>query len=363
MNLTNKYSEINGRSTPTEQHELLAPVPEYCRAIWALGDWIPTLEFNSFMNELELMCSTHGIIYTVSGKNAQLHWTLMQIETFPVDTDKIQIDDAYKFRSIISKHPPFTIIFKGMSKTRNGIFLCGYPSYDVNKIRDDIRSCTADLKEPHPQDICHSTLFRLTHAPNNEMNVWFNSLYERYANIELLRFVPRRWEYGFGTWRQLDSERKVIISWNSAPRWILHRGLCNGPDKHLENNEQHIKMQIANGWDVEIDIWKIGNDWILGHDAPLTKLVDISILESKHVWVHCKNLEALKAAHESTKMHYFTHNIDPATLTSQNWMWCFPGHHIGRGSVCVMPERTGLGISEICMAGAVCSDYNPSAFY
>ena len=364
--LERTYHEINGRSTPIAQPALLTPVPEYCRAVWALGDWTPTPAFDRFMDELAVMCRNRGIIYDVKGTAALLHWTLMQLETFPVSTHDARMEEACQIRSIIADHPPFTITFKGICKTRNGLFLCGYPSFDVNKIRGAVRAGVRDMKEPHPQDICHATLFRLTDAPSPAMTAWFDSLHDRYAGVELLQFVPRRWEYGFGTWRQTDRERKIVLSWSSAPRWILHRGLGDGPDARLENDERRIRALVSEGWDVEVDLWKMDDGWWLGHDAPTAKLSDISVLEVPQVWAHCKNLEALQAlqaTRESGKIHYFTHDTDPATLTSRNWIWCFPGRIVGKGSVCVMPERTGLRAPEICMAGAVCSDYKPSAFY
>ena len=49
---------------------------------------------------------------------------------------------------------------------------------------------------------------------------------------------------------------------------ISHRGNINGPKKELENNPIYIQNAIDLGYQVEIDIWKIEDDFFLGHEAP-----------------------------------------------------------------------------------------------
>ena len=49
---------------------------------------------------------------------------------------------------------------------------------------------------------------------------------------------------------------------------IAHRGLINGPDTRLENTEFAASVCLSEGFNVELDIWFIEDNWYLGHDAP-----------------------------------------------------------------------------------------------
>jgi len=52
--------------------------------------------------------------------------------------------------------------------------------------------------------------------------------------------------------------------------------------------------------------------------------------------------------------NYFWHENDTVTLTSENWIWAFPGKQPINGSIAVMPEIYNDDVSE---AAGVCSDY------
>ena len=49
---------------------------------------------------------------------------------------------------------------------------------------------------------------------------------------------------------------------------ISHRGNVDGPNPEKENHPSYIDMTIKAGYNVEIDVWYIDNNWYLGHDAP-----------------------------------------------------------------------------------------------
>ncbi|MGA0351970.1 MAG: hypothetical protein ACO3MF_04430, partial [Acholeplasmataceae bacterium] len=51
-------------------------------------------------------------------------------------------------------------------------------------------------------------------------------------------------------------------------RLIAHRGNINGKKLSLENNPNYIKDAIIKGYDAEIDVWFVGEKFILGHDEP-----------------------------------------------------------------------------------------------
>jgi hypothetical protein len=53
---------------------------------------------------------------------------------------------------------------------------------------------------------------------------------------------------------------------------IAHRGNINGPNIELENNPDYILNTLKLGYDCEIDVWKINNKLLLGHDKPDYKI-------------------------------------------------------------------------------------------
>jgi hypothetical protein len=123
---------------------------------------------------------------------------------------------------------------------------------------------------------------------------------------------------------------------------IAHRGNIDGPNPLQENRPEYIEAAIAEGYDVEIDIRydTFDKTLYLGHDEPqyptswfwLRKYIH-------HLWVHCKNIEALyEFAHGTSGFNYFWHQEDDFTLTSRNYIWTYPGKSYTPKSIIVMPE-------------------------
>lgn len=145
---------------------------------------------------------------------------------------------------------------------------------------------------------------------------------------------------------------------------IAHRGLMHGPDKALENHPAQIEKALDAGLDVEVDAWVIDGAWWLGHDKP-THQVNGAFLSRTGVWVHCKNLDALRMA--TPHMHYFWHDQDAYTLTSRGVIWCYPKSKItNSNSVMVLPEwqiadediaGVLLDYHESGLVPAICTDY------
>ena len=354
------YERINARSIPTAQEELNGPTT-YCKAIWAVDGWheYKLGELFEFLEPLK----TEGVFFDLHHSPGKLHWTLLQLQTFPcvpIAEDHTQTVSALK--NAIGSFPNLRLSFFGISKTRYGIFLNGYPNYDVNKLRNKIRESVRQLNEPHPQDICHATLFRFTSPPSPQALALIDAAVERFKTIHIADCTPRNWEYGYGTWLQQDAQRQVVASWPAVPRWILHRGLMNGPDPTLENQETLLKAHLEEGWEVEVDVWSLDGVLWLGHDRPTTRLEDHRLLTRPGVWVHLKNLEA--AAVLPGFAHTFIHDTDPAVYTSKGFLWCYPGNVVEhRRSVIVLPERAGFKFPLLGKAAAVCSDYLPAVFY
>lgn len=133
---------------------------------------------------------------------------------------------------------------------------------------------------------------------------------------------------------------------------IAHRGNLNGPIPESENRPGYIERALRLGFDVEVDVWFLSGRFYLGHDEPLY-LIDRIFLSNPKLWVHCKNVEAILALKHS-KVHYFWHENDTIALTSQGYIWAFPGKQPIPNSIAVMPELHKDDVSE-CIG--VCSDY------
>lgn len=140
---------------------------------------------------------------------------------------------------------------------------------------------------------------------------------------------------------------------------ISHRGNLDGPSTEFENSVGRIVKCVCElKIDIEIDVWKLTGALFMGHDAPETRL-PIGVLEEfgEHIWIHCKNLEALI----ELKDHYncFFHDKDDYVLTSRNYIWAYPGKVITPETICVLPENRSIpyDTEDIKSCRGICSDY------
>nr|BDD45651.1 hypothetical protein 3 [bacterium] len=108
---------------------------------------------------------------------------------------------------------------------------------------------------------------------------------------------------------------------------ISHRGNLAGAEPHTENKLETIDLAIRHGFDVEIDVWSIDGKLFLGHDEP-EHSVSPEFLQGRaeYLWVHAKNFEAVGALAQLGDLNYFWHDTDKYTLTSQGYVWAYPGN-------------------------------------
>ena len=133
---------------------------------------------------------------------------------------------------------------------------------------------------------------------------------------------------------------------------ISHRGNLSGKSDE-ENHPNHIDIALRQGFDVEIDVWKVNQvEWYLGHDEPQYK-VSIDFLKNKKLWCHAKNIEALNKMLKHN-IHCFWHQKDDVTLTSKGYMWTYPNKMLTDKSICVLPEKNNENPKK-CFG--ICSDY------
>jgi len=138
--------------------------------------------------------------------------------------------------------------------------------------------------------------------------------------------------------------------------YICHRGNYNGPCKE-ENNPTYILKSLSFGYDAEIDVWFIDNEFLLGHDEPKYNVSE-KMLENKHLWCHAKNIEAFEKMLNNKNIHCFYHDKDDCTLTSKGFIWTFPNEKnlLTSKSVAVLPELvSNWNYLDKCYA--VCTDF------
>jgi hypothetical protein len=123
----------------------------------------------------------------------------------------------------------------------------------------------------------------------------------------------------------------------------------------MENNPHYVKMAIEAGFNVEVDVWQTGEGVFLGHDEPQYP-ISVEFLLKNEIWCHAKNIEALVELH-NIGAHYFWHQEDDVTLTSNNHIWTYPGATLTKNSICVMPERYNPPVEELVGIAGICSDY------
>jgi hypothetical protein len=138
---------------------------------------------------------------------------------------------------------------------------------------------------------------------------------------------------------------------------ISHRGNIDQKIPALENTPVYIDRALNEGYNVEIDVWWNDGMWYLGQDKPVQK-IDISYLKNKKLWCHAKNLPALEGLMSHNDIRFFWHQEDDVALTSDNYVWTYPGKKLISNSICVMPERYGIKKEHpsLLSCAGICSD-------
>jgi hypothetical protein len=131
---------------------------------------------------------------------------------------------------------------------------------------------------------------------------------------------------------------------------IAHRGNVNGPDPETENHEETIVNAIHEGFDCEIDVWRVDDKLWLGHDGPerMTSLAFLTLYGSR-LWIHCKNLDALIQLKD--QFNCFFHDKDTYTLTSKGYIWGNIGSPTTDKVIDVMPTKK----NDNCLG--TCTDF------
>ena len=136
--------------------------------------------------------------------------------------------------------------------------------------------------------------------------------------------------------------------------WIAHRGNIEERIPERENHPEYLIEAQKKGFDIEVDIWFLHEKWFLGHDEPSYEVGE-DFLDRKGCWFHAKNIDALSQL-IMRKHHCFWHQEDDVTLTSQGYLWTFPGKKLVQHSIAVMPERASYTKEELASCSGICTD-------
>jgi len=136
-------------------------------------------------------------------------------------------------------------------------------------------------------------------------------------------------------------------------RLIAHRGNTFGINRTDENHPDYILAALEQGYDCEIDLWFVDNNFYLGHDEPQYQIEQWKFLKDPRLWCHAKNYAALQVL-LNLDVHCFWHQEDDYTVTSQGWIWAYPNKPGNKRTIAVMPE---LYNTDVAVFAVVCSDY------
>jgi hypothetical protein len=154
---------------------------------------------------------------------------------------------------------------------------------------------------------------------------------------------------------------------------ISHRGNLIGQNPAHENNPIHIDRilklldlisdKMAFALLIELDVYKDGFNWYLGHDGPTYK-VDFSYLKHPRFILHAKNIEAFNELFLHG-LHTFFHDSDALTMTNRGFIWAhvntdlnnWHGDVLGK-TIAVMPEvKMTNNLHTLNKCAGICTDY------
>ena len=177
-----------------------------CQAIFCIPKQIKmTHEYIKLSNLLRN--ETCGIFYEVMNKNptkGTFHSTFFQLSGF--NETLLYTKEQYKTMSQILKNIfpcNFQLVYKRLILTPHALVLCGYPSIDLNQIRNEFRKKMNEYSipyhEPYVSNTAHTTIFRFTQLPYHN----FKQKYLEFLNTEIIfgEITVDHYHIGVGSWK------------------------------------------------------------------------------------------------------------------------------------------------------------------
>lgn len=106
---------------------------------------------------------------------------------------------------------------------------------------------------------------------------------------------------------------------------IAHRGNYQGIQSENENDPKYLLEALNKGYDVELDVWGMGENIWFGHDRPkhqpnYEKLM--KLVSNPGVWWHSKNYEALVYLLKTwPHLKVFSHSSDAFGIVTGGYIW------------------------------------------
>lgn len=142
---------------------------------------------------------------------------------------------------------------------------------------------------------------------------------------------------------------------------ISHRGNLEGSNFVKENTKKYIDIALDKSFDVEIDLWKVNNEFFLGHDKPLYKVSFDWLAERKNkLWIHTKNFSAFESLLETKKgFIFFYYASEPLVLVSNGKIWTHTPKKIMNPKNYIVPLLSKIELENTNFMNwhAVCTDF------
>lgn len=140
---------------------------------------------------------------------------------------------------------------------------------------------------------------------------------------------------------------------------ISHRGNISGQNGFTENTHEVIKKALSLGYYVEVDVrYDHSRGFYFNHDEMDTPNIRenkyFAHFDTERMIYHAKDLKSLEMLKERG-YHYFFHDKEEYTITSQGWIWANIGSKLSSETVCVCPEKGFNGNLMKCFG--ICSDF------
>jgi hypothetical protein len=375
--LENVYSEMNTKWLNSPERWSIDPLlciedSKVCLAIYTLD--MCKLEHYTWNRLMEWMkpLLEYGILYNNNPNSSQgkLHFTFHQLSKFGIEKKYKDIPEQIYIvlQNYLKQLSGFEIIFRGLLVTPTGIALRGYPTDDNqlqklmnarNQLKTILESVEIYYDPPYINDICHSTLFRWTKKPTEEIIRYIQHGIQMWNEAYIGSLHPKEWCIGYGT-LIMQKPTRIDLAQFYCPTFIAHRGLTSGPDKAKENSLETLKERYSKGLMSECDIWLVGAKLFLGHDEPSME-INFEDINSSYLLLHAKNKEAYeyllyKANYEGFNLNVFWHTEEDYVLTNRGDSIVYPGKELIKNSIFMMPENS-MGVLNNGISSFICSDY------
>lgn len=138
-------------------------------------------------------------------------------------------------------------------------------------------------------------------------------------------------------------------------RFIAHRGNLWGPKPEYENTMDYLLYAYDICGAVEVDVQWHNDQLYLGHDEPQQPVPEWWLTYPNWFW-HAKDLNSLMHCMDQSA-HTFWHQTDTVTITSQGYVWCYPGHY-PKHPKSIWLDLLGAQLpQDISKCWGVCGDY------